>query len=144
MIQNIPTMQQEKDHLKKQIDQLGIVLRKVLSDLLGIKQQGVQQDVVETTNKALKSEIDLDLNEFIALPDDSFIDTLISKKGFNNENLDYFTDILISIAERYPGDEAMKKSLYQKCLLIYTFQEKSASTYSFGRQMKTDRLKKLL
>ena len=86
MIQNIPTMQQEKDHLKKQIDQLGIVLRKVLSDLLGIKQQGVQQDVVETTNKALKSEIDLDLNEFIALPDDSFIDTLISKKEFNNEN----------------------------------------------------------
>ena len=59
-------MQQEKDYLKKQIDQLGIVLRKVLSDLLGIKQQGVQQDVIETTNKALKSEIDLDLNEFIA------------------------------------------------------------------------------
>jgi hypothetical protein len=60
-------MQQEKDYLKKQIDQLGIVLRKVLSDLLGLKQQGLQEDVIEMTNKELKSEIDLDLNEFIAI-----------------------------------------------------------------------------
>ena len=133
---------EQQDHLKKQIDQLGRVLGKILSDLLGLKNQGQINDGIEITNKALKGELDLDMQALIDIQTDDFINTLKIEKNFNNENLDKLADILLLIADNKQDKD--KKMLYEKCLTIYEYLEKTENVYSLDKQWKIERIKNVL
>lgn len=133
---------EQQDHLKKQIDQLGRVLGKILSDLLGLKNQGQINDGIEITNQALKGELDLDMQALIDIQTDNFINTLKIEKNFNNENLDKLADVLLLIADNKQDKD--KKMLYEKCLTIYEYLEKTENVYSLDRQWKIERIKNVL
>ena len=54
-----------RDYLQKQIDLLGRVLGKILSDLLGLKSVGEIMEGIDSSYLALKEELNLDLEELI-------------------------------------------------------------------------------
>jgi len=128
------------DYIKRQIDQLGRILGKILSDLLDLKNQGQVNDGIEVSIQALKDELDLDLQELIAIQTNYFIDVLKSEKGFTNGNLNKLADILLFIADNRQGND--KKLLLNKCLTIYEYLEKADKVYSFDRRGKIERIKK--
>ncbi len=132
---------EQRDYLKKQIDQLGIVLAKMFSDLLGLKSSGQIDIGLEITDHALKSELDYDIQDLINIPTDDFINTLKGQRNLTDDNLDKLAEILLLIADSRQEDNKM---LYEKCLTIYTYLEKTENIYSLDRQWKIERIEKVL
>jgi hypothetical protein len=129
---------EERDYLKKQIDQLGRVLGKILSDLMVLKNQGNISQGIEITNQAVKSELDYELEALLDIPTDIFIQTLIKHKDVSNENLEKLAEIFLLIAD---NTAVINKNMYEKCLVIYEYLEKTENVYSLYRQWKIERIK---
>jgi hypothetical protein len=129
----------QQDYIRRQIDQLGRVLGKVLADLLGLKGQGKLTDGVEITDQILKTELDLDLQKLINIPNDNFINVLKEDKGFNNGHLDTLAQVLYLLADT--KDDSNRRAVYEKCLLIYEYLETEEHVYSFERQSRIERIK---
>ncbi|MDA0783860.1 MAG: hypothetical protein O2814_04860 [Bacteroidetes bacterium] len=129
---------EQRDYLKKQIDQLGQVLAKLFSDLLRLKNGGQINAGLEITDQTLKNELDYDVHDLLDFPTDNFIDTLTTQKGLTNENLDKLAEILLLIADNREDDN---KKLFEKCLIIYEYLEKVDSIYSLDRYWKMKRIK---
>lgn len=133
---------EQHDYLQRLIEQLGRVLGKISSYLLVLKSKGQIESGIETTNQALKGELDLDIQELTNIPTDNFIETLKAKKSINNENLNKLADILLIIAENRQDKD--NKTLYEKCLTIYEYLENVENFYSIIRQEKITRIKNKL
>ncbi len=132
---------EQHDYLQRLIEQLGRVLGKISYYLLGLKNQGQIEDGIEITNQTLKGELDFDIQELTNIPTDNFIETLQTKKGISNENLNKLADILLLIAENRQNKD--DKMLYEKCLTIYEYLEKAENVYSLIRQEKIGRIKNI-
>lgn len=132
---------EQQDYLKKQIDQLGKVLGKIFSDLLGLKSNGQINAGLEITNQTLKKELDLDIQNLLDIPIDDFVNTLRTHKNLTNDNLDKLAEILLLIADNKQTDN---KKLYEKCLTIYEYLKKAENIYSLDRQWKMERIKNVL
>lgn len=131
-----------RDYLMRQFDQVGQVLGKILSDLLGLKSQGKVNDGIEIVNQVLKEELDLDIQKLLNIQLGDFINTLKTEKGFTNESLDKLADILTIIADNRQNKD--KKMLYERCLIIYEYLEKTESVYSLDRKWKIEQIKNML
>ncbi len=134
---------EQEDYLKRQIDQLGRVLGKILSDVLGFANKGQTSLGIDITNQTLKKELDINIQELIDIETDIFIKTLKSEKKFANNNLDQLAEILLLLADSSKQDKD-KKNIYVKCLRIYEYLESVEKTYSFDRQMKIEKIKNVL
>lgn len=132
---------EQKDYLKRQIDQLGQMLVKLFPDLLGLKNLGQISVGIELTNKTLKTGLDYDIQELMDLPTSEFVDSLLAKKNLNNHSLNRLVRILLIIADNHQGDN---KKLYEKCLAIYEYLETAENVYSIARQAEKKRIKSML
>ena len=133
---------EQEDYLKRQIDQLARVLGKILLNFLGFKQKGQVSIGIEITNQALKSELDFDIQELINIPNDSFINILLSKKQFNNYCFEKLFEILFLMADDTEDKE--KKKIYEKCIILLEYLEEKDKVYCFDRQLKLKQIKKYL
>lgn len=131
---------ERRDYFKKQIDQLGRVLGKILSDLLGQKNNGRVEEGISAATQALNDTAAIDLEEFIAIPTEELISFLQETKGFTNENQELLADTLLVIAENDPDDAKVQK-LTCRCLVIYEHLEKTSQTFSLSRRFKIDAIK---
>jgi hypothetical protein len=138
---------QQEDFIKRQIDQLGRVLGKILNALLGFKARGQISEGIEVADHSLKKELGLNTDDLISIPTKSFITTLLEVRRFNDNNFDELAEILFLIAEELNVNntetEKMKK-LYERSLIIYELLDKTSSTYSFDRHSKIEKIKKVL
>jgi hypothetical protein len=135
---------EQEDYLKRQIDQLGRVLGKILADLTGLRSQGATGIGLEAADYALKEELGFDLSALASIPKENFIQTLQEVKYFSNENLDNLAGIMFLVAEEpYHGgaETGEKKRLYERSFIIYGHLEMASSTYSFDRHVKMDKIK---
>ncbi|MFN5985103.1 MAG: hypothetical protein ACK476_15190 [Fluviicola sp.] len=132
---------EERDYLKKQIDQMGQVFAKMLSSLLGLKNNGQVNEGLEMSNQTLKKELDFTIQELIDLPTDELIEYLTVQKNLTNENLDKLSEILLFHAE---NSQVEKEKLYKRCLMIYEYLDSVESIYSLERQWKIQRIKNQL
>jgi len=130
-----------QDFIIKQINQLGQVLARLLSDLQGLKSSGQKSAGLEITNQTLKNELDLDVQELIDIPTDNFIETLTDQKNITIESLEKLAEILLLIADNNHEDS---KIMYQKCVIIYEYLEKAEDSYTLHRQWILQRIKKEL
>lgn len=132
---------EQQDYLKRQIDQIGRILGRILTDLAGFKNKGQINDGIAITNQILKNELDIDITELAEIRKDEFITTIKSKKNLTNENIGMLAEILLLVAE---SSYDVNRSLYEKCLIIYEYLEKEENVYSLDRQWKIKRIKNLL
>jgi hypothetical protein len=138
---------QQEDWLLRQINLLGRVLGKILADLLGLKAHGQIGEGIEVAGQALKSELELDINDLAVMPAERFIITLREGKQFSDENFEMLADIFLIVAEELnhiDTDNEKKKKLYEKALIIYDYLDKTGSTYSVERHNKIEKIKSAL
>ncbi len=137
---------EERDYFKRQIDLIGKVLGKLLSDLIGKKNSGGFTGGIEITNQVLKEELDLDIEFLIAIPKDNIIDFLKIEKALSDENLELIAEILIANLRNSDNKIVAidRINLYEKCLKIYEYIEKFDKTYSFERNTKIQNIRSLL
>lgn len=138
---------EQEDYIKRQIDQLGRVLGKILSNLIGIKTHGQMSEGIEAADQALKTEIGLNIDSLILIPTDSFLAKLLDIRKFNDSNFEQLAEIMFLIAEEFnvTNTEVGKmKKLYERSLIIYEILDKTSSTYSFDRHSRIEKIRKVL
>ena len=138
---------QQEDYLKRQIDQLGQVLGKILAGLTGLKSAGQMADAIEAADQAIKEELGLHLKDLYQISLADLIMLLSNSKMFNADNLEKLAGIFFSIADglRQPGlDGEKRKILYERSLAIYEHIENTSATYSFDRHCMINKIKKTL
>jgi len=127
-----------QDFIIKQINQLGQVLARLLSDLHGLKNSGQINEGLEITNQTLKKELEFDVQELLDIPTDKFIETLRTHKNVTIDSLEKLAEILLLIADNKHEDS---KIIYQKCVMIYEYLEKAEDSYTLHRQWILQRIK---
>jgi hypothetical protein len=137
---------EQKDYLKRQIDEAGRVLGKVIAYLTGLNNEENVKDGIEKTDQTLQSELGIGFNELIGISKDQFINTLLDKENLHTENFEDLAELLNELGDRYNelNNQEDAKNLYEKALLIYEYLEESGSTFSFTRHTKMDNLKNKL
>ncbi len=135
---------EQEDYIKRQIDKLGEVLGKILSDLIGLKNQADIQSGIDSVNQAFINELNLDLNELIAVSNEDFINTLLDTKKFSNESLEKLGDILLLLAqevEQRNSDNNNVRKLIGKSLIIFEYIDRVSACYSIDRNSKIEEIK---
>lgn len=133
---------EQRDHLKKQIDDLAQVLGKLLTGLLQLKTEGTIQESLELTNQTLKTALNQDLDELLAIPDETFISDLKARK-IKNEAFDKLAEVFLVLADN-EGVSEKGKLMYKKSFLLLEKLESVEPIYSMDRHRKLERLKKLI
>ena len=134
---------EERDYLKRQIDVLGRILGKLLSDLLEKKGNGEIVGGIELTNQILNEELNLTIEKITEIPEEDFVNFLETEKKFTNENLEQLAEIMIVNIES-GIDEITKLKLYNKSLILLEHIEKNDKTYSFERHLKIEKIKGII
>jgi hypothetical protein len=133
---------EQEDRLKKQIDQLGKVLGKILADLMRIKNQGNASIGIDSIFVAFKTELDLNLEEIIEWPADELIEKLKTEKGFTPLHLELLADILYNLEDG--SDPARQYDCLERALTIYEYTQLIDHNYSIDRMNKINRIKTFL
>jgi len=138
---------QQEDYIKRQIDQLGQVLGKILSDLLGLKTKGQISKGIETADQALKNTIDLNIEDLCTIPTYKFMELLQANNKLSNENFEMLANILFLLGNEagyLDKNNKKKRKLNERSLIIYEYLNRVSSTYSLDRNLKIDKIKNAL
>jgi hypothetical protein len=102
---------------------------------------------IEAARQALKSELDLNIDDLMSIPEDQFIKYLQEDRQFGDDHLEKLADIFFLIAEEL-GQKSMEdekiKKLFGRSLTIYQYLDRIGSTYSFERHEKIGKIKQSL
>lgn len=128
-----------KDYLDKQMEQLGRVLAKLLSDLIGQKTPG---ESAALAHEILTNELPFGLTDLLAIPDHELVKTLLETQKFDAANLEKLADVLMQIAPTENTDGRL--NLYRKSLLLLQYVNVSEKIYSVERNAKIDRINAIL
>ncbi|MDR2009336.1 MAG: hypothetical protein LBQ22_02505 [Bacteroidales bacterium] len=132
-----------EDYIKRQFDQLGRVLGKIIAGLIGQKNQGKVGMMIESANHVLENELDFNIDELLSIEPANFIHFLKVEKGLSNSNMEKIADILFLVADD-DADITYKEKLYEKCLIIYEYLDNNEKLYSLSRHEKLENIKKFL
>lgn len=132
----------QRDLLQRQIEELGKMLGRVISELYGLEGKGNAGATIEIVNEALQGQLAMDIQKLIDLPRDDFINKLRKNTGFDHANMEKLADIFAYFADYDILPE--KAKLYKKCLAVYEFLENDEKIFSFERQNKIDQIKNSL
>ena len=135
---------EQQDFLKRQTDQLGRSLGKMISILPGLSNHGTANVCVADIEQMLTDELAIDVDHFLRMPDSEFIIELEGKRKFSNENLWQLAETFEGIANGLKGNEhrseEKSKRLFEKCVCIYEYLN-SKSTYSLEVAWRIKRIK---
>lgn len=135
---------EQRDLIKDQIDQLGKVLAKILSDFLGLNTNSDFSQAVEVTNDAIKSKLDIDIEGMLSLSKEELLaylaDTMLNAEHLSNL-AEYFTQIGKSMSDL---DKDKAKVYFEKAVELLDISDEVSKTTSFNSMHKKDEIKKHL
>ena len=131
---------ERRDLIQDQIDQLGAILAKMLTKILGLKSQGFANECIQVVNQDLKDSCEID--DVLALSVTEFILILEKNPNFNSINLEKSANNLFLIAKDL--DVVESKDLYQKSLKILQLVNNKELTYSHERFIKMKNIERIL
>ena len=132
----------QDDYYLKQIDLLGKILGKIVSDILKTNSTDDVMEGFEAAAQALKNEVGINLNDLLNKNNDEIVTFLQQDKKLNNNHLEKLAEILFELGKEHHSE--YKKNLFKKSLTIYSFVNNNSSTYSIEIVNKIDKLNKIL
>lgn len=135
-----------RDYLKRQIEEAGQVLARIMADLTGFKNQGKVNEGIENVQLTLKSELDLDLERLMPMAPGELIDALTRNEKLQEENFDQLADLLDELADglMWQNQADRAKDLYEKILILYQHLDQTGTAFSFNRHAKIEKVRQKL
>lgn len=135
---------EQRDLIKDQIEQLGRVLGKILSDFLGLKSKGRVSQAIELSNEQLKTQLDIDLDEVISLESEQLEEYLVSKK-LTAENIEILSDYLSEMGRsQMEMNQQNAKRVLTKAIELLNIADKTSKTICFNRINKRNNIENSL
>lgn len=135
---------EQRDLLKDQIEQLGKVLGRILSDFLGLKSAGKADLGIEITNQRLQSELDIDIEKLTALSKSALKEYLANHK-LTAEHLEILADYLKEIGiEKLKENPLTARVWLEKAIELIDIADELSETKSYDRINKKNELIDLL
>ncbi len=132
---------EQKDYLTRQIEQMALVLRKLIGKLLNADDLPLLDLEQETPFQELETELNIDFQALIALSNEAFLEKLLNDHHFTTAHLEAFAEILYLWVSK--NETSNQSLLIEKALLIYAYLEKTEAIYSTSRQNKIETLQRL-
>ncbi len=134
----------QEDYLIREMEKIGIVLRAILSQLMGngenlaitLKKQ------FEETNEILLNEINFDLGKHRPMNYRDSEEYVSGFKRFDPGNLELLAEILFQL--EFKTNAADKKIYLVKALQLYEHFDENDKTYPFDRENKIEKIKSSL
>lgn len=130
-----------QDHLTRQIEQLGVVLRRLLTAALGQRDPGLTSNSSAEAMHALEDAFDLPKGSLIDLSQDELLAAVTSHSAANEANLDLLAELLMAWAHTHP-ERSAHHGLQALALLEHI--NATSTTFDLERHGKVARLKAML
>ena len=101
---------EQRDYIKRQIEQIGILLGRMLSTLLGLRSGGDTGSAIQQICGELKDELDLDI-DILASADAETVIKELQTKGFDYDLLIRLRGVIDSMAASLPQNDRRRQSL---------------------------------
>lgn len=101
---------EQRDYIKRQIEQIGILLGRMLSTLLGLRSGGDTGSAIQQICGELKDELDLDIDSLASADTEIMIKDL-QAKGFDYDLLIRLRGVIDSMAASLPENDRRRQSL---------------------------------
>ena len=101
---------EQRDYIKRQIEQIGILLGRMLSTLLGLRSGGDTGSAIQQICGELKDELDLDIDMLASADAETVIEEL-QTKGFDYDLLIRLRGVIDSMAASLPENDRRRQSL---------------------------------
>jgi hypothetical protein len=135
---------EKRDLIKDELERMGKAISQFLTNFLRLKDDGNIEQVIATSNKQLKTELDIDVELMLTLQQQVFAEYLESKKLTPQHIeilIDYFFETGSSLKEFNPKRANI---LLNKCLEMNELLDRNSKTYSFERKGKEDKIRELI
>lgn len=101
---------EQRDYIKRQIEQIGILLGRMLSTLIGLRSGGDTGSAIQQICGELKDELDLDI-DILASADAETVIKELQTKGFDYDLLIRLRGVIDSMAASLPENDRRRQSL---------------------------------
>lgn len=125
---------EQRDLLKDQIEQLGKVLAKILSDFLGFKSDGNVAQGIEISNERLQAELDIDIKKLVLL-DKSELKEYLNSRKLKDVHLETLSEYLTEIGKTKTTKVDIDLYL-KKAIELLDYADETTKTISFDRVNK--------
>lgn len=132
----------EQDYIKRLIEEIGRILGKIASDIIGLKNQGQVGEVYEIVRQNFKAELDFDMDQLLAIDNENLIRYLTEEKGFSTVDMEKLADIWCMVAEDTTRERQFR--LWTSGLTLYEYVEETGGTYSIERNGKMEWIRGVL
>ncbi len=124
---------EQRDILKDEIERIGKVLAKILSDFLGYKAGGHTAEGIEISNEFLQSEIDVDVQRMMLL-NKIELDDYFSNVRWNENHLELLAEYLKEVGLAKRKNEKNDAYLYfQRAIELLEIADRKSKTISYRR-----------
>lgn len=135
---------EQRDLLKDQIEQLGKVLARIMASFLGFKAEGHINEGIETANKQLISELDIDIEKMLSL-DKEILKVYLKERKLVAAHLEILAEYLIETGEyNIKKDKHKAKINLTKALEFLEISDEFSKTMSFVRVSSKKKIENLL
>ncbi len=117
---------EQQDYLKRQIDQIGLIIAGVLNLLKGRRPDDGMHIVAQACAE-LKKELDVDIHEYMNLSASEVID-MLTAKGFDYSQMMNFTSMLSYMSEALSADDPIKGRMLALALDLSVMTQERYST----------------
>ena len=132
-----------QDHLTRQIEQLGMVLRRLLSGALGLDDHTEQVMEMDAIERTLNEALDLQADGLQRVDPDTLISNLQHLDAATEANQDLLAELLIAMAER-TAEDARRTQLLRQALALLEHLNATSNTFNMERHGKAGRLRALV
>ena len=101
---------EQRDYIKRQIEQIGILLGRMLSTLLGLRSGRDSGSAIQQICGELKDELDLDI-DMLASADAETVIKELQTKGFDYDLIIRLRGVIDSMAASLPENDRRRQSL---------------------------------
>ena len=132
-----------QDYLKKQIDQLGKVVAKLMADLMGLKSDFRITEAEELVNTVFEKELGFNFDEIVEQKNENLISFLNTDKNFTQETMEDIANIVFELG-MVIEDKNKQANYFQKAILLFEHLNNERKIFSFDFMVKINKMKELL
>lgn len=130
-----------QDHLTRQIEQLGMVLRRLLTGLTGQRDPGEAIVTVEQAEQNLTEALDLAPGELHTLSPQELVATIEALPAYTEANADQLADLLLALANAEPAHARLRR---EQALSLLEHVNRTSATFNLERHSKVAQLRSRL